>query len=293
MLASGSVALGGCFVDQESETAGETASSDSSGAETSPSTGLGSETGDTSNCPIGAQGCECTAGGGCDAGLLCAGTVCIPEIDCGNGVLDPGEQCDDGNDANDDDCLIICVDNVCGDGFLNASAEECDNGEANAESAPCTDACTIATCGDGRVCDAPGCSTGPMEGPEACDDGNGDNDDACLSTCAQARCGDGEVWAEQEECDDGPDNGNDAACLSTCEVARCGDGFIHAPVEQCEVGKPPPGSCSDLGFDQGTPTCDADTCRLAGCCNVSVNPCGPGTPCCEFYVCTDGFCQPE
>jgi hypothetical protein len=29
-------------------------------------------------CPIGAEGCPCTGGGGCDAGLECDGGVCVP-----------------------------------------------------------------------------------------------------------------------------------------------------------------------------------------------------------------------
>ncbi|MCX8071732.1 MAG: hypothetical protein N3C12_04700 [Candidatus Binatia bacterium] len=49
---------------------------------------------------------------------------------CGNGVLDPGEQCDDGNLADDDDCLSTCVVARCGDGFVASFAaqqpETCD-----------------------------------------------------------------------------------------------------------------------------------------------------------------------
>lgn len=37
---------------------------------------------------------------------------------CGNGVEDPGEACDDGNDSNLDGCLITCALARCGDGFL-------------------------------------------------------------------------------------------------------------------------------------------------------------------------------
>jgi cysteine-rich repeat protein len=47
---------------------------------------------------------------------------------CGDGIVGPGEDCDDGNDINGDACLITCVANVCGDGILNPDAEACDDG---------------------------------------------------------------------------------------------------------------------------------------------------------------------
>jgi cysteine-rich repeat protein len=36
---------------------------------------------------------------------------------CGNGHLDPGEQCDDGNLLDNDDCLSTCVLASCDDPF--------------------------------------------------------------------------------------------------------------------------------------------------------------------------------
>ena len=53
---------------------------------------------------------------------------------CGNGVVDPGEICDDGNQYSDDGCSATCsIDNyppvgpACGDGTLDKD-EECDDG---------------------------------------------------------------------------------------------------------------------------------------------------------------------
>jgi cysteine-rich repeat protein len=80
--------------------------------------------------------------------------------------------------------------------------------------------CTTAGCGDGFV----------QAGVEACDDGNADQTDACLSTCAAASCGDGFAQAGVEACDDGNAIETDA-CLSTCAAASCGDGFAQAGVE--------------------------------------------------------------
>lgn len=44
---------------------------------------------------------------------------------CGDGRVDPDELCDDGNQANDDDCTSACAPPRCGDGFVQPH-EECD-----------------------------------------------------------------------------------------------------------------------------------------------------------------------
>jgi len=46
---------------------------------------------------------------------------------CGDGVLDAGEVCDDGNFDNTDSCSVRCIGPVCGDGIIDG-AEECDDG---------------------------------------------------------------------------------------------------------------------------------------------------------------------
>ncbi len=40
---------------------------------------------------------------------------------CGNGRVDPGEECDDGNDIDNDECSNECIESWCGDGTLNAT----------------------------------------------------------------------------------------------------------------------------------------------------------------------------
>jgi len=66
---------------------------------------------------------------------------------------------------------------------------------------------------------------------------NADNTDSCLETCKSASCGDGYIWAGQEECDDQNNNNNDAC--HNCTQATCGDGIINLSgdgeeLEQCE-----------------------------------------------------------
>jgi len=85
---------------------------------------------------------------------------------CGNGIVDDGEECDDGNLNDQDACLATCVFNVCGDTFLNAGVEQCDDvafGGATCSSLgfaggmlACTASCTFDT---SRCTGSPGQST--------------------------------------------------------------------------------------------------------------------------------------
>ena len=47
---------------------------------------------------------------------------------CNDGILDFGEQCDDGNFNNHDNCLNSCQNPTCGDGFFWIGNEQCDDG---------------------------------------------------------------------------------------------------------------------------------------------------------------------
>lgn len=58
-----------------------------------------------------------------------------PNPECGNGYIEPGEQCDDGNTEGDDGCSPSCaieIDPVCGNGIVE-SGEECDDGDTDDE----------------------------------------------------------------------------------------------------------------------------------------------------------------
>ena len=138
------------------------------------------------------------------------------EPNCGDGVVDDGEECDDGNTDDTDACLNICktakAKPPCGDGVVD-DGEECDDGNRDNTDAclnTCKTAMTKPTCGDGVVDDG-----------EQCDDGNRGDADACLNTCKTAKkkptCGDGMV-DDGEQCDDGNRDETDA-CLNTCKNA--------------------------------------------------------------------------
>ncbi|MFZ6015822.1 MAG: IPT/TIG domain-containing protein [Patescibacteria group bacterium] len=59
-------------------------------------------------------------------------STCQIAHSCGDGIVDPGEECDNGNqNANHKACLPTCKVNVCGDGYTELNVEECDFGKYN------------------------------------------------------------------------------------------------------------------------------------------------------------------
>jgi fibro-slime domain-containing protein len=143
----------------------------------------------------------------------------IPLSSCGNGVVNAGEQCDNGTVANLNATVVNGVacdarcELACGNGFVNPN-EQCDDGVNNGAYGTCNSNCTFAAfCGDGVV-----------SAPETCDDGAAGNvpaasaygDSVCTTACARApRCGDGRVdMTFGEACDGGP------GCTSSCNRIR-------------------------------------------------------------------------
>ncbi|MCY1072565.1 DUF4215 domain-containing protein [Nannocystis sp. RBIL2] len=142
---------------------------------------------------------------------------------CGNGVVEEGEPCDDGNDVDTDACTNNCAMATCGDGIVWTGEEQCDNGPDNGLGKACNAMCEASTCGDSDV--GPG---------ETCDDGNADDTDDCVA-CQQASCGDAFVWSGEEDCDDGNEIDTDD-CTNACEPADCGDGIVWEGEEECDDG---------------------------------------------------------
>lgn len=180
--------------------------------------------------------------------------ACIFKASCGDGKIDPGEQCDDGNALAQDGCSALCVFEArCGDG-KREPPEECDDGNL-LNSDGCSAQCFKERCGDGIVqgqeeCDDGNrvpddgchhcrrpldlCRNGELDPGEECDDGNFANDDACPNDCRLPVCGDG-----QREGFEGCDDGNLVAgdgCDSSCKPEYlCGNELIERG-EQCDDG---------------------------------------------------------
>lgn len=90
----------------------------------------------------------------------------VPSSSCGDGKLDPGEQCDAGAAELDDEgaCTLECQAAKCGDQLVWEGKEACDDGPNNNDNlyGACTTQCQFgARCNDGLV-----------QGPEECDLGD-------------------------------------------------------------------------------------------------------------------------
>jgi cysteine-rich repeat protein len=206
-------------------------------------------------------------------------------ITCGNGVLDPGEQCDDGHRNSDHEpgaCRWDCRAARCGDSVVDASlGEECDDGNTVSRDG-CSETCIVdeppphnpfcddcGECGRGifNVCDAEECrelgpcvfSEGLFDGsclkdPLVCG-GSGGSSSFDFSVPAPLVCGDGDI-DPGEECDDGNAVSGDG-CSATCtEEDRPGPRNVF-----CD-------DCDDCGRGIFN-VCDAEECRELGPCVFS------------------------
>jgi len=113
--------------------------------------------------------------------------------------------------ANDPNCTSACrLPGGCGDGLIQPP-EQCDDGALlnNGDYGGCAPSCIY----------APHCGDGIKNGPEECDDGTNDGSyGGCTPQCKLGpHCGDG-VTNGPEECDDGPKNGPTATCSSECKT---------------------------------------------------------------------------
>lgn len=194
-------------------------------------------------------------------GAACSSKTQADPLACGNGILELGEWCDDGNVRSGDGCSAQCQleparPTRCGDGVLE-SPEACDDGNAGNGDGCSTD-CAIE---EGWACRespcTPLCGDGLRLALEGCDDGNSDIGDGCSRTCTvepgwkcerggcSPICGDRQIQS-LEGCDDGNETPGDG-CSVTCSVELgwrctagvctpvCGDGIV-AGFEECDDG---------------------------------------------------------
>ena len=185
---------------------------------------------------------------------------------CGNGVLDLGEQCDDGNTLNGDCCSATCRFEAAGSAC--PSTNPCMNTACNGAGV-CLATANMALCNDGNACTtADVCTAGTCVGGPAlnCNDGNPCTTDTCDPAIGCAHT------PNTLPCDDG----NPCTSGDTCAGGTCA-GTLD-PLCTCT-----PTTCAAQGKNCGTildgcggtltcGTCTApQTCGGGGIANV----CGP------------------
>lgn len=221
----------------------------------------------------------------CDDGI----TV---EKTCGDGFLDPGEECD-GAAFIASDCTelgyyiqlgdLLCTANCtidtsacrgrCGDGEIQTAHEDCDGTNL-----------------DGLSCQGLGYHGGFLSCGADCRHD--------LTSCEnEGRCGDGVIQAPEETCDGEALGGatcagqgfyeGDVTCSTECAldfsgcVGSCGDGTIQAGREDCEGDDLGGMTCESLGYHGGQLACvpspgagactfDLTSCEEAGRCGDGV-----------------------
>ncbi len=212
---------------------------------------------------------------------------------CGDGFLDPGEECDK-NEMTVTACqdlgfyeqldVLTCKDDCtidlaacygrCGDSVIQLTfGEQCDQENALLTTNFCR--------AKGYYGGLNGCTTACMLDEQAC--------------TTNGSCGDG-VWQEDYESCDGTSlgqatcealgyPGGTLACADNCrfEVSactggeKCGDGVLDAP-EQCDGGNLNGATCAGLeGFAGGVLQCGSD-------CRFDTNLCHPETECGDGLV---------
>lgn len=170
----------------------------------------------------------------------------LPPGECGNGVRESGEECDDGNLIGGDGCSPLCeTEGACGDGRVQAP-EQCDDGNLRAG-----DGCDPSCRREGR------CGNGVIELGEECDDGNLASGDGCDAVCraeTPTTCGDG-IREGTEECDDGNVRAGDG-CGPSCRIESvCGNGALE-PGEECDDGNLDSGDgCDSFCREEAALTC--------------------------------------
>jgi cysteine-rich repeat protein len=112
---------------------------------------------------------------------------------CGNGKVEAGEECDDGNTASGDGCDASCKkEGASGPGGAGGTGPS--SGASGPGPGP----------GGSTASGPSSCGNGNIDPGEECDDGNADNTDDCTNKCKKPVCGDGIVSknaTSKEDCD--------------------------------------------------------------------------------------------
>ena len=260
--------------------------------------------------------CACNEDSDCSGGKLCNTTAspnqCVP-LGCGNGVLEAGEACDDGNTTAGDGCNLSCLlelgqtcamNTSCASGLCDMNVCACD------QDSDCVMGEVCRTSSAPNACVPPSCGNGVIEANESCDDGNTSAGDGCDSSCAKelgqscmnsTECGSGNCdgTVNQCVCDEDIDCQMGQSCNlganpHACVPFGCGNAVIETG-EGCDDGNTSPGDGCDSSCrkELGGMCMDGMECG-SGNCDGTVNQCvcDKDTDCLSDEVC-DTMAKPH
>ncbi len=144
------------------------------------------------------------------------------QTECGNGKVEEGEQCDDGNAIDGDGCTKTCTKQVCGNGAVEAG-EECDDGN-NEDGDACSADCLLSDC---KACKELNCESWPPTNPK-------NRIDECFGATDIAAGGPKAGTPRAELCKEVVECHQEAGCLSKLQYGlKCYCGSV--PSKECVV----------------------------------------------------------
>ncbi|MFH1434673.1 MAG: hypothetical protein ABIJ56_03050, partial [Pseudomonadota bacterium] len=290
------------------------------------------------------DGQETCSGGSCVAGTplpdggmctfnvivhgWCEDGVCIP-VTCGDGMTDPGEECDDGNENPDDGCRPNCryscrLNAQCDDendctsdycstvGNLRMCAsfnthDPCDDDDActredKCQSGACSGGLSV-SCNDRNPCTDDSCDPGSgcknESNTAGCSDGNPcTSDDICGE--GECRPGGHTCVCDPDPCDS-HDDGNPCNGTLGCQETNCvltpfegcdGSGDTQCLKNTCVNTEPGAYVCEMLNAANGTACDDGDLCTQVDTCSEGMCAGGSELDCNDSDPCTDDLCTP-
>jgi uncharacterized repeat protein (TIGR01451 family)/MYXO-CTERM domain-containing protein len=191
------------------------------------------------------NGANCTSDNQCDSGECdeTGSMTCVPNGTCGNGIVDAGEVCDDGN-ATQTPCASDCR---LADGQMCSMDNQCHSGVCDET-------------GSMTCVPANACGNNVVEAGEVCDDGNA-SETPCTNTCRRAN---GQPCTMDNQCASGV---CDEQGSHTCEPANtCGNGNVEG-AEGCDDGNTNSGDGCNSGcrIEDGFPCTDDMMCASGQC----------------------------
>jgi hypothetical protein len=221
--------------------------------------------------------------------------------ECGDGILDPAEFCDDGNNDPGDCCAADCTYETGGSACGDPSNTQCDNpdtcdgaGLCESNFVPPDTLCDDGLfCNVDETCDGTGvCGAGaPLDygdGVGCTDDSCDETNDVVVNVPNDGLCDNGEFCDGSETCD-----AVDDCQAGTPPVVDDGVGCTDDSCDEnndAVVNVPNDGLCDNGQFCDGSETCDA-----VDDCQAGTLPCDPASESCDEVgdICEPIGCQSD